>query len=126
MVWNFFEAKSQIEDIDGLNAIQIAGTNGKGGTCTFAASFLKAHGNAHGYPQKIGVYISPHMANIRRRICINGEPISKELFTTCLFGAWEKLPERATPALDIPRYLQFLAPSLPPRIYAGGSGHGDL
>lgn len=105
----FSEAELQIEDLNGLNVIHIAGTKGKGSTCTFAASFLKAHGNANGYPQKVGLYTSPHMKNIRERICINSEPISKELFTTYFFEVWDKLPVHATPALDIPRYLQFLA-----------------
>ncbi len=49
------------------------------------------------------------MKHIRERICINSEPISEELFTTCFFEVWDKLPDHATPALDIPRYLQLLA-----------------
>ena len=48
------------------------------------------------------------MRNIRERICIDGEPISRELFTTRFFEIWDKLPEHATPTLDIPRYLQLL------------------
>jgi len=49
------------------------------------------------------------MKNIRERIRINGESISKELFTKRFFEVWDKLPDRATPLLDIPRYLQLLA-----------------
>jgi folylpolyglutamate synthase len=49
------------------------------------------------------------MKNIRERIRINGEPISEELFTRRFFEVWDKLPDRATPLLDIPRYLQLLA-----------------
>lgn len=49
------------------------------------------------------------MRNIRERICINGEPVSRELFTTRFFEVWDKLPDHATPILDIPRYLQLLA-----------------
>ena len=48
------------------------------------------------------------MKNIRERICIGGEPISKELFTTRFFEIWDKLPDHATPKLDVPRYLQLL------------------
>ena len=87
----------------------MAGTKGKGSTCAFVASFLKVHRNATGYPQKIGLYTSPHMRNIRERIRINGVPISSELFTTRFFEIWDKLPDQATPNLDIPRYLQLLA-----------------
>jgi folylpolyglutamate synthase len=49
------------------------------------------------------------MKNIRERIRINGEPISKEHFTMRFFEIWDKLPSQATPTLDIPRYLQLLA-----------------
>ena len=49
------------------------------------------------------------MMNIRERIRINSEPISKELFTTYFFEVWDILPDHSTPALDIPRYLQLLA-----------------
>lgn len=48
------------------------------------------------------------MKSIRERICINGEPISEELFTRSSFEVWDKLPNRATPLLDIPRYLRLL------------------
>lgn len=99
----------QGEDLNGLNAIHVAGTTGKGSTCAFAASFLKAHGDDTGYPRKIGLYTSPHMKSIRERICINGEPISEELFTTRFFEVWDKLPAKPTKTLDIPRYLQLLA-----------------
>jgi folylpolyglutamate synthase len=49
------------------------------------------------------------MKTIRERIRINGEPISKEHFTTRFFEIWDKLPDQATPSLDTPRYLQLLA-----------------
>ncbi|KAH8586475.1 folylpolyglutamate synthase [Bisporella sp. PMI_857] len=76
------------EDINGLNAIHVAGTNGKGSTCAFAASLLAAHGSDTGYPRKIGLYTSPHMKDIRERIRINARP---------------------PPTLEISRYLQLLA-----------------
>ncbi|PGG95165.1 hypothetical protein AJ80_10008 [Polytolypa hystricis UAMH7299] len=98
-----------VEDLNRLNVIHVAGTKGKGSTCAFVASILIAHGNKSGYPQKVGLYTSPHMSNIRERIRINGEPISQDLFTIRFFEIWEKLPVRATPSLDVPRYLQLLA-----------------
>lgn len=48
------------------------------------------------------------MKCIRERIRINGELISEELFARRFFEVWDKLPGRATPLLDIPRYLQLL------------------
>ncbi|MCJ1251367.1 hypothetical protein MMC30_008600 [Trapelia coarctata] len=98
-----------IKDLNQLNIIHISGTKGKGSTCAFTATFLHVHGKTCGYPQKVGLYTSPHMKNIRERIRINGEPISEGLFTRRFFEVWGKLPDRATPMLDIPRYLQLLA-----------------
>jgi folylpolyglutamate synthase len=49
------------------------------------------------------------MNDIRERIRINGQPVSKEHFATRFFEVWDKLPDQATPTLDIPRYLQLLA-----------------
>ncbi|KAM5480622.1 putative tetrahydrofolate synthase [Microsporum canis] len=98
-----------VEDLNGLNIIHVAGTKGKGSTCAFVASFLKAHGDKTGFPRKVGLYTSPHIDNIRERIRINGEPISQDIFTSRFFEVWEKLPGKATDLLDIPRYLQLLA-----------------
>ena len=44
--------------------IHVAGTKGKGSTCAFAAAILSAAGF------KTGLYISPHLQNIRERISI--------------------------------------------------------
>ncbi|EEH19927.2 hypothetical protein PABG_02186 [Paracoccidioides brasiliensis Pb03] len=85
-----------IGDLSHLNVIHVAGTKGKGSTCAFIASLLKAHGDMTGDPQKIGLYTSPHMKDIRERIRINGEPISKDPFATRFFKVWDKLPSKAT------------------------------
>ncbi|KAI9736733.1 MAG: hypothetical protein M1834_000937 [Cirrosporium novae-zelandiae] len=97
------------ECLNSLNIIHIAGTKGKGSTAVFAESFLRVHGITTGYPQKIGLYTSPHLKNIRERIRINWEPISEELFAKSFFEVWDRLPKDASEALDVPRYLQLLA-----------------
>ncbi|KAH8591875.1 folylpolyglutamate synthase [Bisporella sp. PMI_857] len=96
-------------DLGHLNAIHIAGTNGKGSTCAFIASLLKAHSTKSDCQFKIGLYTSPHMETTCERIRINGDPITKELFAKRFFEIWDKLPGEASPGLDIPRYLQLLA-----------------
>lgn len=48
-------------------SVQIAGTNGKGSTATFAASIAVAHG------RKTGLFTSPHFISFRERIRVNGE-----------------------------------------------------
>ncbi len=52
----------------------VAGTNGKGSTVAFLASIVKAHG------YRAGVYTSPHLIDMRERIRINDEMISRREF----------------------------------------------
>lgn len=54
-----------------LTSVHVAGTKGKGSTCVMLAEMLQANG------YKVGMYTSPHVVNIRERICINGKMISE-------------------------------------------------
>lgn len=54
--------------------IQVTGTNGKSSTARMIASLLRALG------LRTGLYTSPHLADMRERIEIDGEPISAEDF----------------------------------------------
>ena len=58
-------------DITKLKAVHIAGTNGKGSTCSFLASLLT---EAH---HKVGLFISPHIFDFRERIRVNGLMITQ-------------------------------------------------
>ncbi|MGM0559268.1 MAG: bifunctional folylpolyglutamate synthase/dihydrofolate synthase, partial [Myxococcota bacterium] len=51
--------------------ILVAGTNGKGGTASFLASILQAHG------LRVGLYTSPHIMNLRERFRVQGRPLSR-------------------------------------------------
>ena len=53
------------------DSIHIAGTNGKGSTASFLAAILQAAG------YRVGLYTSPHLADFRERIKVNGRKISK-------------------------------------------------
>lgn len=55
-----------------LKFIHVAGTNGKGSTCSYLASLLKEKG------YKTGLFTSPHIFDFRERIRINGETISEQ------------------------------------------------
>lgn len=61
----------------------------------FTDCFLRAHGERTEFPQKIGLYTSPHLTSVRECLRINFEPISEELFTKYFFEVWEKLSEDA-------------------------------
>jgi len=57
-----------------LRVVHVAGSNGKGSTCAFMASFLKCAG------YKTGLYTSPHLSDIRERFRVNGTWISQSDF----------------------------------------------
>ena len=52
-----------------LQAIHVAGTNGKGSTSHLIAAALQAAG------YKVGLFTSPHLVSLTERIRINGQPI---------------------------------------------------
>ncbi len=52
-----------------IKCVQIAGTKGKGSTCAMLASVLKTCGYT------TGLYISPHLVDLRERITIDGHMI---------------------------------------------------
>ena len=53
-----------------LKFIHVAGTNGKGSTCTMLANIYMKAG------LKVGLYTSPFIVDFRERIQLNGEYIS--------------------------------------------------
>jgi len=55
--------------------IHVAGTNGKGSTSHFAAGILEAAGYT------VGLFTSPHLLDVRERICIGSTWISETDFT---------------------------------------------
>lgn len=57
---------------DNLNIIHVAGTNGKGSTCSFISTILKESG------YKVGLYTSPYLETFTERIRVNGENIPQE------------------------------------------------
>ncbi len=83
--------------------IHVAGTNGKGSVCAYLRSILEAAG------YRVGVFISPHLVDIRERFLIHGEMVSKEDFLQSFQRIWELLGDyRAT----FSEYLFFMAMDL--------------
>ena len=54
--------------------IHVTGTNGKTSTARMIESLLRAHG------LRTGLFTSPHLLDVRERICFDGQPISPERF----------------------------------------------
>ena len=59
-----------------LRLVHIAGTNGKGSTCSMLAKILIDHGF------KVGLYTSPHLKKFNERIQVNDRQISDEYIAT--------------------------------------------
>lgn len=70
-----------------MKIIHVAGTNGKGSTCSFLSSIL-AH---EGY--QVGLYTSPYLEVFNERIRINGKNISDEELAECTTLVREKIEE---------------------------------
>ncbi len=57
------------------NVILVAGTKGKGSVCYMLESALRACGLA------TGMFVSPHVADVRERIQLDGRPITRAVFS---------------------------------------------
>lgn len=65
-------------DLNKIQFIQVAGTNGKGSTSHFLTSILQAAGYT------VGLFTSPHYQDIRERVTIDKEWISEDDFASSL------------------------------------------
>ena len=77
-----------------LRCVHVAGTNGKGSVVAMVSSCLQACGYA------VGTYTSPHLTDIRERICINDQVISHPAFVTLMSvvaRAVDSLPKKFDP-----------------------------
>lgn len=69
--------------LEKMKFIHVAGTNGKGTTCSIIASYLTEKG------YKMGLFTSPHIKDFRERIRINGEMIPEEKVENYIDGMQE-------------------------------------
>ena len=85
-----------------IKCIHIAGTNGKGSTATFIKCIL----NKLGY--SVGVFTSPHLTDIRERIAVDNDIISKDDFVSA-FNAVKDAEQRIVKKGKSPiSYFEFL------------------
>lgn len=72
---------------DRLRFAHVAGTNGKGSTCTMLAGILQASG------YKTGLFTSPYVVEFRERMQVNGQMVPREAFAGAI--------ERIKPVADV-------------------------
>ncbi|KAL1813512.1 hypothetical protein ACET3Z_023577 [Daucus carota] len=90
------------EHIAGLKIIHVAGTKGKGSTCAFCEAILRESGF------RTGLFISPHLIDVRERFRVDGLDISEERFLLYFWECWNCLRENVTEDLPMPPLFQFL------------------
>ncbi|XP_023550826.1 folylpolyglutamate synthase-like isoform X2 [Cucurbita pepo subsp. pepo] len=78
-----------------MKVIHVAGTKGKGSTCTFTESILRSCGF------HTGLFTSPHLIDIRERFRLDGVNISEEKFLTYFWWCYNKLKEKTNEQVDV-------------------------
>ncbi len=70
-----------------FRAVHVTGTNGKGSVCALLESSLRAAGC------RTGLFVSPHLVEMRERISVGGENISREDFAALCAEVAEAGPD---------------------------------
>ena len=93
-------------DVGKLLVIHVAGTKGKGSTCTMVESMLRSKG------YRTALYTSPHLMDVRERIRIDGELLPKQVFAHYFWEVHQQLRQTAeapsTRFSSMPGYFRFL------------------
>ncbi|CAN1170748.1 Folylpolyglutamate synthase [Linum perenne] len=93
----------ELEDaLADMKIVHVAGTKGKGSTCTFTESILRNCGF------KTGLFTSPHLIDVRERFRLDGDDISEEKFLAYFWWCFNRFKERTTEDLPMPPLFRFL------------------
>lgn len=90
------------ESLSQLKVIHVAGTKGKGSTCAFSESILRACGF------RTGLFTSPHLIDLCERYRIDGLEISQEKFLANFWWCWDRLKDNCTKDVPMPNYFRLL------------------
>ena len=84
---------------EGLTCIQIAGSNGKGSTARMVERVLREAG------LDVGLFTSPHLADVRERVRIDGRTVTKRAVAEFVEATREEMLEAAA-AGDCPTFFE--------------------
>lgn len=87
---------------DSYKIIHVAGTNGKGSTCSYLNTMLL------GMDKKVGMFTSPHLIQMTERIRINNVDIGTEEFLEIFNVVYEKSLELEKEGIPHPSFFEFL------------------
>ena len=85
-----------------IKIIHVAGTNGKGSTCSFINSILLSAGKT------VGMFTSPHLVKINERIKINGRDISDEDFLKAFVNVKEVVDSIIEEGGEHPTFFEYI------------------
>lgn len=85
-----------------LNAVHVAGTNGKGSVCAMLASAFAQAGF------QTGLYTSPHLWDVRERIQVDGRLIPRSTFARLLKTVLQADREKRLTYFEILTFMAFL------------------
>ena len=85
-----------------IKIIHVAGTNGKGSTCSFVNSILTAAGKT------VGMFTSPHLVKINERIKINGQDISDDEFLQAFVNVKEVVDSIIENGGEHPTFFEYI------------------
>ncbi|KAL1096072.1 hypothetical protein V6Z11_D06G199700 [Gossypium hirsutum] len=103
LLFDYLKILELDEAIPQLKIIHVAGTKGKGSTCTFAESILRNCGF------RTGLFTSPHLIDVRERFRLDGLEISEEKFLEYFWWCYDRLKEKTNDDVPMPTYFRFLA-----------------
>ncbi|KAI5670592.1 hypothetical protein M9H77_10956 [Catharanthus roseus] len=112
LLFDYIKILELEEPIKQMKIIHVAGTKGKGSTCTFTESILRNCGF------NTGLFTSPHLIDVRERFRLNGIDICEEKFLAYFWWCWDRLKEKCNEDVPMPTYFRFLA-ILAFKIFAG-------
>ena len=84
-----------------MKMIHVAGTNGKGSVCAYLRSILETAG------YRVALFTSPHLVDIRERITVSGDLISREDFLRIFLVVYDAL-DWEMPETYHPSYFEYL------------------
>ncbi|KAG5237527.1 DHFS-FPGS family protein [Salix suchowensis] len=103
LLFDYLKILELEEAITEMKIIHVAGTKGKGSTCTFTESILRNCGF------HTGLFTSPHLIDVRERFRLDGVDICEEKFLAYFWWCYDRLKEKATEDIPMPTYFRFLA-----------------
>jgi len=80
-------------DYSGVKFVHVAGSKGKGSVCGFVAEYLRCCGSVR-ESVRVGLFTSPHLRDIRERVRIDGEMISRDRFAGYVGEVMDFLADR--------------------------------